>query len=130
MEEKVIRPIEDVLDEEEDPSGIEDLPWDEEVNPVNYVDIEIKPCYNYQSITVKTKIDEDNLLSIFELYKYLLEELKKVTDEVLGDEDVNFVPATEKQKEIMDKYRIVYPKKCSNEQAQKLIEKSIAKKKR
>lgn len=96
----------------------------------NICPVEIKPCYNYQSITITMYADLNNLEPLFKAYENVLKGLKELTDRVLKEEDVNFEPATERQKEIMDHFKIVYPKHCSNERAQKLIEKSIAKNKK
>lgn len=100
---------------------------EEQPDPVTV--FKCKPTWNFQSIEfeVKGTVNEAILM-----YSVVLEELKAISPEqrVMRTARVPSKkrpknPATEKQKEIMDRYGIEYDEYTSKEEARKLIDKSI-----
>lgn len=87
-----------------------------------------KPTYNFQSIEFEIEVSEDYLEPMFTLYRKVVEGLIKVTP----DQPKNGVvanPASPKQIEIMDKFRIPYQPGITYDQADAKIKESYAKSK-
>lgn len=104
----------------------------EEDNWERTVYCKCKPTYNFQSIEFEWYLTDSNKEEMKDLYLELLSFLmdnapEQATAKEEPKKKVN--PATEKQKAIMDRFGILYPKDCSVEFAQKLIKESIDKSK-
>lgn len=102
----------------------------------------IKPVYNFQSVEVS--FETDNLQEVVDFvnseYEELLEILKEITDETLGNSNQpqratatrptyrtqsSTEYATARQIEIMNKFNIPYDEFTTREEAQALIRESI-----
>lgn len=88
--------------------------------------VKCKPTYNFQSIEfewdIKNPQDQEYM---FEVYKELLEGLIRLAPSQERVEEVE--PATEKQLEILKKFKIPHKGNVSKEEANKLIQKSLKK---
>lgn len=87
-----------------------------------------KPCWNFQSIEFEIAGSVNDAI---EMYNVVLQELKAISPEQptlarkVPSKKLPKNPATDKQKEIMDRYKIPYDKYTSREEARDLINKSI-----
>ena len=92
--------------------------------------VHCKPTYNYQSVEfdweIKYPEDEEHM---FEVYKRLLEGLIAIAPEQpdKGKAIVKEEPATEKQLEILKKFKISHKANISKKEASELIKKSMSK---
>lgn len=98
----------------------------DEINEEKTLILKCKPTYNFQSIEfeweVKTPTDVDN---VFAIYKELLDGLISIAPNQEKVEEIE--PATEKQLEILKKFKIKHKANVSKEEANKLIQKSLKK---
>lgn len=85
-----------------------------------------KPTYNFQSIEFEIECLENNLEPMFNLYRRVVEGLIKVTPDQPKN-GVSSTPASAKQIEIMDKFRIPYQPGITYDQADAKIKESYAK---
>ena len=89
--------------------------------------VKCKPTYNFQSIEfeweINSPLDQEYM---FEVYKDLLEGLIRIApNQPEKTEEVEL--ATEKQLEILKKFKIPHKANVSKEEANKLIQKSLKK---
>lgn len=88
--------------------------------------VKCKPTYNFQSIEFEWEIrNPQDQEYMFEVYKELLEGLIRLAPN--QDKAENVEPATEKQLEILKKFKIPHKGNVSKEEANKLIQKSLKK---
>ena len=84
-----------------------------------------KPTYQYQSIEFDYNVNsKDDLAPMFDLYSKVLKglmEIAPIQEKTLPAEP----PATQKQKDIMDRFGIKYNPNVTSKQAQQLIQKSM-----
>lgn len=88
-----------------------------------------KPTYNFQSIEFEYKVNPFyGLNELFDVYKAVLEGLTELAPDQPGQmvKEVG-EPATEKQLEILKKFKIPYRKGVTKQEAQKLISDSMKK---
>lgn len=90
------------------------------------VKFKCKPTYNFQSIEFEIECLENNLEPMFNLYRRVVEGLIKVTPDQPKN-GVSSTPASAKQIEIMDKFRIPYQPGITYDQADAKIKESYAK---
>lgn len=90
------------------------------------VKFKCKPTYNFQSIEFEIECLENNLEPMFSLYRRVVEGLIKVTPDQPKN-GVSSTPASAKQLEIMDKFRIPYQPGITYDQADAKIKESYAK---
>lgn len=81
-----------------------------------------KPTYNFQSIEFEYECTENYLEPMFNLYKKIVDHLIRVTPTQPNQAPVK--PASAKQIEIMEKFRIPYQPGISYDAADKLIKES------
>ena len=88
-----------------------------------------KPSYAFQCAEADIYVSEENKDSVLDEISTIVDILKATAPEqpegIAKEPKKKFIPATEKQIAIMDKFGIKYPNKCSVEEAQNLIKKSI-----
>lgn len=91
--------------------------------------IKFKPVYKFQTAEFEIEINsEEDLSNAFSTYGVVLNYLKDVTDTIVPSEVTAAVElATEKQKEIMTKFRIPFTSSTTKEEAQMLIKNNMAK---
>ena len=92
--------------------------------------LHFKPTYNFQTVEFDVDMEKkEDLDGAFELYAELIKRLKEVAPEQPNNN--NSKPkeplATERQKEIMDKYDIDYEPNITKAKASKLIAYSMGK---
>lgn len=88
-----------------------------------------KPTFNFQSIEFEIECADNNLTPMFALYRKIIEELIKVTPDQPKNGVVGGKPASQKQLEVMDKFRIPYQPGISYDEANRRIQESYAKNK-
>lgn len=92
-----------------------------------------KPTYNFQSIEFEWELDLDDgnsICNMFDLYDDLLENLQlsaPVQPTAQKKEEVVEDPATEKQLQILNKFKIKHSPNVSKREANELIQKSMRK---
>lgn len=94
--------------------------------PPKILKFKCKPTFNFQSIEFEIECEENNLEPMFDIYKRVVEGLISVSP----DQPKNGVvakPASSKQIEIMDKFRIPYQPGISYEAADAKIQESMKK---
>lgn len=85
--------------------------------------IHAKPTFNFQTLEFDLDVyGEEDMKKLKDFYRECLELLIEVTTVQQKEEKVL---ATEKQKAIMDKYKIPYDDDTTSTEAQQLIQKSI-----
>ena len=88
----------------------------------------IKPCWQFQSIEVEIEGEKKDIPEIMDLYSDILSRLILITPEQKKEAIQPVVKlASDKQKEIMQKYDIPFTLKTTSEEAQKLIQESLDK---
>ena len=90
--------------------------------PPRIVKFKCKPTYNFQSIEFEVECHENNLEPMFALYRKVVEGLIAVTPSQPNQPQIK--PASAKQLEIMDKFRIPYQPGISYEDADRKIQES------
>ena len=97
----------------------------------NKVKFKIKPCWQFQSVEVELEGEKENIAEIMDLYSDILSRLILITPE---QKDKPVQPAiklaSDRQKEIMQKYNIPFTLKTTSEEAQQLIQESLDKNKK
>lgn len=104
----------------DDPTGAFVLPRPEP----KLIKFKCKPTYNFQSVEFEIECSENFIDPMFSLYKKVLEGLIAITP----DQPKNGVvpkPASEKQIEIMEKFKIPYKTGISYEEADAKIQESM-----
>ena len=97
----------------------------EEIKPVSFK-VKCKPTYNFQSIEFEWEINNpEDQEYMFEVYQELLEGLIRIAPN--QEKVVESEPATEKQLEILKKFKIPHKANVSKEEASKLIQNNLKK---
>lgn len=95
------------------------------------IKLKCKPTYNFQSVEFEYFVDsEEDVEAMFELYSHILTKLMEIAPEQPNQQPSKPVeePATEKQIEILKKFKIPFSKNVSKKEAALLIKNSIEKK--
>lgn len=107
---------------------LEELKCNEEFGEI-VTKVKCKPTYNFQSVEFEWEVRcPEDVEGMFEVYKVLLEGLIRVAPSQPG-QPAEVEPATEKQLEILKKFKIPHKANISKEEAGKLIKKNIEKNK-
>lgn len=92
--------------------------------------LHFKPTYNFQTVEFDVDMEKkEDLDDAFELYAELIKRLKEVAPEQPNNNNSkpNEPLATERQKEVMDKFNIAYEPNITKAKASKLIAYSMGK---
>ena len=103
-----------------------ELNMSDEINEEKTLILKCKPTYNFQSIEFEWEIrNPEDQEYMFAIYKELLDGLISIAPNQEKADEIE--PATEKQLEILNKFKIKHKANVSKEEANKLIQKSLKK---